>query len=569
MPNNFVGSRERAAGRSLSQTLMAGTAIGTVFTLALAYPAFAQESENRGGPAGVIEIPTISVEADSATPYKVEGSASQKFTAPLIDTPKSVTVIPEEVIEERNATSLDEVLRTVPGITLGAGEGGVPSGDLPNIRGFASEGNIYVDGLRNTGSQTRDMFNLEQVEVVKGPGSAFAGRGSTGGSINLVTKKARSETFFESSVSAGYPLSGRATVDGNYVLSDSAAIRLNLLAEDSEVAGRDEVTTSSLGFAPSLALGLGSDTRATISLYHLQTDDMPDYGHPYDPRTGKPADVDRDNFYGLVDRDFQETQVDAATLELEHDIEDGLMLRNVTRYSWSENDYIVTNPDDSAGNVANGMVWRNVKSRNSDTTVITNQTDLSGEAETWSLKHSFNAGVWGLAVFVIVSFTGVYIAFPQTFSAAFSALLGQTGRVERRMPDASGSNPGRPLEALAAAAQEAVGEPRLQSVVMPFRPGQGARARFSVPGAAAGAPTIQVELSPADGRVLTITDPRSFGTQAAIAAWQRPLHEGAGLGPVWRFLVFVSGLLPLVFSITGVAMWLIKRKARRASTGGA
>src|SRR3546814_9354316 len=127
--------------------------------------------------------------------------------------------------------------------------------------------------------------------------------------------------------------------------SENAALRLNLLAEDSEVVGRDYVETSSLGFAPSMSLGLGDDTRATLSFYHLQTDDMPDYGHPYDTTTGNPVDVDRDNFYGLTNRDFQETQVDAGTLELEHDLDDALTLRNITRYSWSENDYIVTNPD--------------------------------------------------------------------------------------------------------------------------------------------------------------------------------------------------------------------------------
>src|SRR3546814_15209470 len=99
-----------------------------------------------------------------------------------------------------------------------------------------------------------------------------------------------------------------------------------------------------------MSLGLGDDTRATLSFYHLQTDDMPDYGHPYDTTTGNPVDVDRDNFYGLTNRDFQETQVDAGTLELEHDLDDALTLRNITRYSWSENDYILTTPDDSKGN---------------------------------------------------------------------------------------------------------------------------------------------------------------------------------------------------------------------------
>lgn len=383
----------RAHADGFTQRLMTGTALGAAFYVLMSLPAQAQSTATTNSGSGVMALPTIAVEGVRDDDYKTDNSASGKFTAPLVDTPKSVTVIPKQVMRERNADSLDDVLRTTPGITLGAGEGGVPNADLPNIRGFASEGNIYIDGMRDTGSQTRDMFNLEQVEVIKGPGSAYAGRGSTGGSLNLVTKKAQADSFIAGSVSAGYPLRGRTELDGNYAFTDNAAMRVNLMWEDTEVAGRDEVETSSIGFAPSLSLGLGQPTRATISLYHLQTDDMPDYGHPYDRATGRPVDVDQENFYGLTNRDFQETQTDAAQVEIEHDIDDTLTVRNVTRFSWSENDYIVTNPDDSAGNVANGTVWRAIKSRNADTTVIANQTELSGDFDTGGFGHSFNTGI--------------------------------------------------------------------------------------------------------------------------------------------------------------------------------
>lgn len=399
MYNDLSRNRLTAIDIPFSHRLKAGTAIGALLACMMAAPAHAQSTNQpaNGTQAGdaPIQLAPIAVEGQEDSGYKTDKSASSKFTAPLVDTPKSVTVIPQEIIEQRNATSLDEVLRTTPGITLGAGEGGVPSADRPNIRGFSSEGNIFVDGIRDTGSQTRDTFNVEQVEIIKGPGSAYSGRGSTGGSINLVTKKATLyEEFLGGNVSVGWPFSKRAAGDANYVLSEHAAIRLNVLVEDSEVPGRDEVTTSSLGFAPSMALQFNDTTKATVSLYHLQTDDMPDYGHPYDPATGKPADVDRDNFYGLTNRDFQETQVDSATFDFEHELNDSLTLRNVSRYSWSENDYIVTNPNDSAAdNISEGSVWRAIKSRNSDTTVVSNQTDLSGDFETYNLKHTFNAGI--------------------------------------------------------------------------------------------------------------------------------------------------------------------------------
>ena len=93
------------------------------------------------------------------------------FVAPLVDTPRAVTVIPQQIIEQTAATSLQDILRTSPGITFGAGEGGQPLADRPFIRGQASGNNIFVDGIRDTGGQQREVFNLEQVEVIKGPDS--------------------------------------------------------------------------------------------------------------------------------------------------------------------------------------------------------------------------------------------------------------------------------------------------------------------------------------------------------------------------------------------------------------
>src|SRR5690606_14492590 len=150
--------------------------------------------------------------------------ASGKFTAPLLDTPKSVTIVPETLIGELGATSLVDALRTVPGITFNAGEGGAPAGDNLRIRGFDAYSDVFIDGLRDAGSQTRDVFALEQIEVIKGPGSAYTGRGSSGGSVNLVTKKPRAESFIRTHVGAGTDGYGRATLDANYALSDSLAL---------------------------------------------------------------------------------------------------------------------------------------------------------------------------------------------------------------------------------------------------------------------------------------------------------------------------------------------------------
>ncbi|HEX6993646.1 MAG TPA: TonB-dependent receptor [Gammaproteobacteria bacterium] len=335
----------------------------------------------------------------------VEGRAheaeptSGKFTAPLLDTPKSVTVVPAALIEARGATSLVDALKSVPGITFNAGEGGAPAGDNLKIRGFDAGADVFVDGVRDPGSQTRDVFALEQVEVVKGPGSAFTGRGAAGGSVNLVTKKPREEPFLVARVGAGTDAYARASLDGNWRLGDGAAFRLNVMSHEADVPGRDEVFLSHRGAAPSLAFGLGTPTRITLDYYYYRTDDMPDYSIPYGRNadntaaSGPPLDVDRENFYGLLNRDFQKTGADIRTLEIEHDFGGGLTLRNTTRYGVTSNDYIVTNPDDGRGNVVNGFVVRNAKSRNSETTTKANVTTLLGEAQTGRLVHSFAAGI--------------------------------------------------------------------------------------------------------------------------------------------------------------------------------
>ena len=122
--------------------------------------------------------------------YQIEKADSPKYTAPLIDTPRSITIIPQQLIKDTAATSLQDALRTVPGVTFGAGEGGNPQGDRPFIRGFDAQGDTYLDGVRDTGAQSREIFAVESIEVAKGPNSAFGGRGAAGGTINMVSKKA-------------------------------------------------------------------------------------------------------------------------------------------------------------------------------------------------------------------------------------------------------------------------------------------------------------------------------------------------------------------------------------------
>lgn len=376
-----------ARSTALSGRIVRATTAG--FLLGAVVPVAAQ--------AGTDTAPIYA--AAAATPLsgvEVTGAKqpeAAKRTAPLLDTPKSITVIPETVIRDSGLTSLEAVLRTVPGITFASGEGGTAAGDRPMIRGIDSTNDIFVDGIRDSGVGQREIFAVESVEVIKGPSSAYTGRGSTGGSINILTKRPKADDFATVGAVVGTDETHRVTADLNHAFSDQVAFRVALMAHENEVAGRDAVWGEKWGVAPSITVGLDSPTTATLSYYHLETEDLPDYGIPYNPATLRPVTGVDDKFYGLKSRDFRETTSDIATLQLEHDFGNGLTLANVTRYGKSTNAYVVTNPDDSRGNVANGYVLRNTKNRNTATETWANVTNLRGQFTTGSIKHRVLAGV--------------------------------------------------------------------------------------------------------------------------------------------------------------------------------
>ena len=386
----------------------------------LVSPVMAQTA-TQSSSRGVSALPTIPVEASpegvAEGSFKADRAASTKYVAPLLDTPKTVSVITQALIKETNATSLQEVLRSTPGITFGMGEGGNPEGDRPFIRGFDSQSNVLIDGVRDPSSQSRDMFNVERVDVVKGADSVYNGGGAVGGSINLVQKAPSLENSIGGSLGLGTDKYKRATVDLNRQLGDTSAFRLNLLGAKGDVAGRDSVDYEHLGIAPTLAFGIGTPTRVTVGYYHYETDDMPDYGIPYNNPyaagtanarfngDGGPLAVNRNNFYGLTGRDFRKTQVDSGTLKVEHDLNDRFTISNSTRYTESKNDYIASNPGDSSGlnisnaniavgtlNVPPGFLNRNAKSRNSQSEGFINSTQLRGTVDTGGLKHSLAVG---------------------------------------------------------------------------------------------------------------------------------------------------------------------------------
>ncbi|WP_025132039.1 TonB-dependent receptor plug domain-containing protein, partial [Pseudomonas sp. PH1b] len=198
-------SRQQPLSAVSSPRLLA-SAIGVAITAGSAgHMVQAAEDTNQKAPSKAIALDATSItgEAQDSTSYQVEKASSQKYTAPLVDTPRSVTVIPQQVLKDTAATSLQDALRTVPGITFGAGEGGNPQGDRPFIRGFDAQGDTYLDGVRDTGGQSREIFDIESVEVSKGPNSSFGGRGSAGGSLNLVSKLPKQQDFLNGGFTYG------------------------------------------------------------------------------------------------------------------------------------------------------------------------------------------------------------------------------------------------------------------------------------------------------------------------------------------------------------------------------
>lgn len=341
----------------------------------------------------------------------VDELPSPKYTAPLVDLPQTITVVTEQTIQNTASTTLVEALRTVPGITFGAGEGGNPLGDRPFIRGMDSQSSTYIDGMRDIAAQSREVFDIDSIEVAEGPGGAYGGRGTGGGSINMNSKLARRNNFIAGSFMPGTANYKRATVDANAKLNNLISARLTGMWHDADVAGRDAVHNGRWGVAPSLAFGLGSPTRAYFDYYHLVTNNLPDSGVPYnnpsavpttDPGTrvlqpgdGSPLKLPRRGlFWGLTDRDHDRDTAKIATGRVEHDLwGERSLVRNTFRYERTAQDYVWTLPDDSKGNIYYGLLFRRINSRVSAVFSADNQTDLSGQFKTGKLRHSYAAGM--------------------------------------------------------------------------------------------------------------------------------------------------------------------------------
>ena len=347
---------------------------------------------------GVTQLDTITVQEARAQGYKTHQSASGKYVKPLLDTPQTVTVVPKEVMKEQQALSLRQVLSNVSGITFDAGEGGGGSGDKINIRGFSANSNMQIDGLRDSSQNNRtDTFNIEQVEVLKGPNSVFGGAGTTGGAINQVSKAPKLRDFAEVGASLGTDNYRRLTLDANKTLDDvgvDSAFRINLMAHENDVPGRNDIDRERFGIAPSITIGLSEETRATLSYFHQTDDNLPDYGLPAINGEVLPG-VDRESYFGWRNLDEEKIQSDAITLKLEHELNDSTRIENQTRYSRVYRDTTISASHVNTDGLAPGKylpAGPQAYRRDAKTDLWVNQLGLSTEFNTGSLTHDMLVG---------------------------------------------------------------------------------------------------------------------------------------------------------------------------------
>ena len=298
-----------------------------------------QRAPTAPGAATATADASHAVKVTSLQPIKVEAQSLRDAwlhdhaavgplgTQSLRDIPQSVTVLDAALLQSQGVSALADALRNVPGITLGGAEGGQIGNNI-NLRGFSARTDIYLDGMRDRGQYYRDVFDLSSVQVLEGPASMLFGRGSTGGVINQVSKVPEARTFGSFSATIASPEGTRVSADVNQPLSATAAFRMNAFAQDLH-STRDVLHNRDGGIAPSLRLGMGTDTEITLSALLQRNRDMPDYGLP--PLNGHPAAVDADNFYGLTgDRTIQRVGIFDARLM--HRFSDALSFHNQLRW---------------------------------------------------------------------------------------------------------------------------------------------------------------------------------------------------------------------------------------------
>jgi catecholate siderophore receptor len=355
--------------------------------------AVAETADTQGADADAASVADVVVTG-------VRPLLGDKIPLAVKDTPQSVNVVPLPLLQSQGVTRLEDALKNVPGITLNAGEGAA-RGDTVNLRGFSAFNDFFLDGIRDAAVYNRDTFDLQEVEVLKGPSATLFGRGSTGGAINQVSKAPALDPLREVAVEGGNNDALRGALDIDQPLSASSAIRLNAMGETSSVAGRGFVRNRRWGVAPAASFGLGQPTTVTLEYMHLSENDRPDTGAPF--VGGAPAPVPRSADFGLTS-DRATSNVDVGTLLVQHTFNANRSVENTFRAANYAFNYLFESPN--LGSKASGgqgapapgtslariLVGRDSPSSGGDQSNVTDQFDATFRFDTGPLRHVLVAG---------------------------------------------------------------------------------------------------------------------------------------------------------------------------------
>ncbi|MDB5908103.1 MAG: TonB-dependent siderophore receptor [Massilia sp.] len=318
--------------------------------------------------------------------YDVKSMSTATKTDTLLrDTPQAITVVTRELIRDQAMQSMADVIRYVPGVVTAQGEG---NRDTAVFRGNSSTGDFFVDGIRDDVQYYRDFYNIDSVEALKGSNAMVFGRGGSGGVINRVTRPPEWATIREGSLTIGSYQNRRATADVGQAINDSVAFRVNAMVEDSD-SYRNGVFIKRKGINPTVAIRAGANTSVMLGYEHFRDDRTADRG--ITSFNGKPVDVDPGTFFGNAGLSPTWARVDAFTASIEHDLGNGAMLRNRTRYA----DYDKFYQNVFASTAVNGAQKLNLAAYNTTTqrTNLFNQTDLTFFVLAGGIEHKLATGL--------------------------------------------------------------------------------------------------------------------------------------------------------------------------------
>jgi catecholate siderophore receptor len=316
-----------------------GVAVGLSAMMLLPAHGMAQDAER----LATVKVQDTAIEsnpnAEAGVPYKAKTSGDERHTRPLAETPQTITVVTKAAIEDSGVTDLSKILDAQPGVTVGTGENGNAFGDRYIIRGQDARSDTFVDGLRDPGMTIRESFAVEQVEITKGPNSSFAGRGSSGGAINAITKQATTFLNF-ANVKAAVGTDNHVRVSGdiNHAFNDTFAVRINGLYAKEDVPDRAPADRERKGAAVSAYFTPTDAFEATLDYYGLRAEDNPDVGSYL--VGGKPANPIPPSY--VQKEDFLKSDVDTFTARLKYRFNENIHLTSLTRYGASDNGYYIS-----------------------------------------------------------------------------------------------------------------------------------------------------------------------------------------------------------------------------------